>query len=73
MNAYEDIGIEVYETAQRIFEACDAGNDFCHQTGLVFGGTNRIRLTTAGWIAEASHCTENFLNKFDSVAFSRMC
>ncbi len=65
MNKYEEIGIEVYEQAQEIFEACDAGNDFCHQTGLVFGGWNRIKLTPQGWRAFRSDCTEQFLDKFD--------
>ena len=60
----DEMGLGVYETAQEIFEACDAGNDFCHQTGLVFGGTNRIKLTTRGWVAEESHCTEKFLAAF---------
>lgn len=70
---FEEIGIEVWETAQEIFEACDAADDFCHQTGLVFGGTNRIKLTTRGWVAEESHCTEEFLTAFDRIAYTRMC
>jgi hypothetical protein len=64
-NDYELIGIDVYEMAQEIFEACNAGNDFCHQTGLVFGGTNRIKLTTRGWVADRSYCTPQFLAAFD--------
>ena len=72
-NDYELIGIAVYEKAQEIFEACDAGNDFCHQTGLVFGGTNRIKLTKSGWVADSSYCTERFLDAFDRIAYTRMC
>ena len=70
---FESIGIQVYEQAQEIFAACGAADDFCHQTGLVFGGTNRIKLTKRGWIAESSHCTEKFLDAFDRVAYTRMC
>jgi hypothetical protein len=69
----EDIGGEVYETAEEIFEACDAADDFCHQTGLVFGGTNRIKLTRSGWVAEYSHCTEEFLTKFERIVCTRLC
>jgi hypothetical protein len=64
MNNYEEIGIEVYEQAQAIFADCKAENDFCHQTGLVFGGTNRIKLTSRGWIAEPEYCTPLFLMNF---------
>ncbi len=69
----DEMGIGVYETAQEIFEACGVPHDFCHQTGLVFGSTNRIKLTRCGWIAESSHCTEEFLDAFDRVAYTRMC
>lgn len=70
---FEAIGIAVYETAKEIFEDCGAADDFCHQTGLVFGGTNRIKLTARGWQAEESHCTEKFLDAFDCIAYTRKC
>lgn len=70
---FEAIGIAVYEKAKEIFEDCGAADDFCHQTGLVFGGTNRIKLTARGWQAEESHCTEKFLDSFDRIAYTRMC
>jgi len=69
----DDMGVEVYETAQEIFEACGVPDDFCHQTGLVFGGTNRIKLTRSGWVAEHEYCTEEFLDAFDRVVCTRMC
>lgn len=61
---FESIGIGAYEMAEEIFEICGVRHDFCHQTGLVFGSTNRIKLTTRGWVAEESHCTEKFLAAF---------
>jgi hypothetical protein len=70
---FESIGIEVYEQAQEIFEACGVPDDFCHQIGLVFGGTNRIKLTRSGWVAEYSHCTEEFLDKFERIVCTRLC
>ncbi len=63
----EEIGLRVYGQAQEIFAACDAVDDFCHQTGLVFGGTNRIRLTMTGWVADPAYCTEKFLAKFEEL------
>jgi len=67
MDAYEQIGIDVYEQAQGIFYDCKASNDFCHQTELVFGGTNRIKLTAGGWIALTSYCTPQFLAHFNRL------
>lgn len=61
---FEMMGIQVYEMAKEIFDACGAEDDFCHQTGLVFGGTNRIKLTMRGWVAVESHCTARFLAAF---------
>lgn len=70
---YEELGIAVYEKAQEIFEACGVPDDFSHQTGLVFGSTNRIKLTRSGWVADHSYCTEKFLDAFDRVVCTRMC
>ncbi len=69
----DEMGLGVYETAQEIFEDCGAADDFCHQTGLVFGGHNRIKLTARGWVAEESHCTEKFLDAFDCIVYTRKC
>ena len=67
-----EIGADVYEHAQYIFEQCNAGDDFCHQTGLVFGGWNRIKLTARGWIEEESHCSEAFLQAFEKLVYTRL-
>ena len=69
----DEMGLAVYEQAQEIFKACGVPHDFCHQTGLVFGSTNRIKLTIRGWDVESSHCTEEFLDAFDRIAYTRMC
>jgi hypothetical protein len=62
---YSDIGERVADHARRIFEHCGAAGDFClHNSGLVFGGVNRIKLEPWGWIAERSHCTDAFLTAF---------
>lgn len=60
----------VFDAAEIIFGECGAANDFCHQTGVVFGGTNRIVLTTKGWRADRSYCTPEFLEKFDAYMAS---
>ena len=65
MSIYEDVGFEVFEQAQEIFEACGAGNDFAYQSGLVFGGWNRIILTSQGWRADAAYCRPEFLQAFN--------
>ena len=65
MNDYEQIGIDVYEQAEQIFKSCGSGNDFCHQSGLTFGGTNRLTLTAGGWFADPAYCTARFLAAFN--------
>ena len=60
-----DMVDRVHQVAKDIFEACGAVDDFCHQTGLVFGGTNRIILTVHGWEAIRDYCTPRFLAAFD--------
>ena len=69
MNDYEQIGIDTYELAEQIFGLCGAPNDFCHQSELTFGGTNRITLTQWGWQASESHCTAQFLSKFKYLQY----
>lgn len=64
MNDLEEMGVAVYEMAQEIFIKCHAKDDFCHQTGLVFGGTNRITLTKRGWEADQGLCTLDFYSRF---------
>ena len=64
-NRLDDLGEEVYAIAATIFENCGAADDFCHQSGLVFGGTNRIKLTIYGWRADESYCTKRFLAEFN--------
>jgi hypothetical protein len=65
----EEMSLHVQEIALYIFQACGAEDDYCHQTGLVFGGTNRIVLTSWGWRAHKSHCTERFLKEFTEKGF----
>jgi hypothetical protein len=60
----EDCGIDVYETAERIFDDIGMSHDFAHQGGLVFGSVNRIQLTQFGWRADPPYCTEKFLQRF---------
>lgn len=60
-----DTADRIHQVAKDIFEACGAVDDFCHQTGLVFGGTNRIILTVHGWVADRDYCTPQFLAAFD--------
>jgi len=62
-----EIGEAAAYEAATIFARCGAGDDFCHQTGLVFGGTNRIKLTPLGWVADESYCTERFLRQFKAL------
>ena len=61
----EELGVDVHSVAEQIFDECGAADDFGHQTGLVFGGTNRIVLTSLGWRADRSVCTPGFLEAFD--------
>jgi len=65
VNDYEQIGIDAYEIAEQIFQECNVPNDFSHQTGLVFGSTNRIKLTPRGWIADINYCTAAFIERFN--------
>ena len=69
----EDIGIEIVEMAQELFNKCGSIDDFCWQSGLTFGGTNRVTLGINGWIASGSHCTERFLQEFDKHCYTRKC
>lgn len=62
-----DIGSEVFEMAEQIFIWCGAESDFCHQTGLVFGSTNRIILTQRGWQMDRSYCTPKFIENFEAL------
>jgi hypothetical protein len=62
-----DLGCRVLDMAEQIFKWCGAENDFCHQTGLVFGGTNRIILTHRGWEMDRSYCTEKFIEAFEGL------
>ena len=65
---FEEMGELVYCQAQEIFRMCDAEKDFCKQGGgLVFGGTNRVRLQSNGWVAIKSHCTDEFYDKFQAL------
>ena len=61
-----ELGIEVYQIAESIFEDCGQLRDFGIQDagGLVFGGHNRIFLRERGWVASESHCTDNFIAAF---------
>ena len=47
----EAIGSSVMELAFHIFCECGAEGDFCHQRDAVFGSTNRIGLTSSGWLS----------------------
>jgi hypothetical protein len=58
------IGEDVAEQARALFEDCGEPDDYCHQTRLVFGGVNRIKLTRWGWRADAGHCTNRFYDRF---------
>lgn len=62
----EDMGLSMVDIAEVIFKACGYPKDFCHQTGTVFGGWNRIWLTSHGWVADRTSCTPEFLAKFDA-------
>ena len=59
-----EIGMDVFEHAADIFNTCGASDDFCRQTGLVFGGTNRVILSSQGWYADPLYCTERFMAEF---------
>jgi hypothetical protein len=64
---HEDIiGNAVLEQAQSIFEECGYPKDFCVQCakGLIFGGWNRITLTSKGWYAHKESCTPRFYAEF---------
>ena len=63
-DAIFEIGADVLDEASMIFDACDASDDFCHQGGLVFGGTNRVTLGVHGWFADPLYCTPRFLEAF---------
>lgn len=60
-----ELGGDVHEMAEQIFEACGACSDFAYQGNLVFGSTNRIKLTSRGWIADTLYCNPDFLRKFE--------
>jgi len=62
-----DIGERVCDMAREIFEFCGAADDYCHQGGLVFGGTNRIMLNKWGWTADKGLCTARFLDRFEDL------
>ena len=67
MNQQETLGQEVEEIALCIFAACGAESDYCIQTGTVFGGTNRLILSTHGWRIDRGYCTPEFIAKFDAM------
>jgi hypothetical protein len=68
-----DIGIEVAESAMRIFSDCEASSDFCIQTVgsvVVFGGTNRLCFSPfKGFYLDEKFCTENFIKKFNELTY----
>jgi len=66
-DALDDIGYRIFDMAEQIFKWCGAEDDFCHQTGLVFGGTNRIMLTYRGWEMDRSYCSEKFIEAFEGL------
>lgn len=66
MNDY--IAESVQDMARLIFEQCGDPDDYCVQSAswdcIIFGGWNRIKLTSKGWEIFESHCRPEFIAKF---------
>lgn len=64
-----DIDYAVQAMARSIFIDCGAESDYCVQyrgeNVLIFGGTNRLKLTRYGWTIDPSYCTPRFIELFN--------
>jgi hypothetical protein len=65
-NEAHALAFAIADMAHSIFAECGREDDFCIQyaEGLVFGGWNRITLTSQGWYAHKESCTPEFYAKF---------
>ena len=77
------MGAEICRIALSIFAECGAPADFCVQhldskssggsTPLIcFGGWNRVWLSPAGWEASRSHCSKEFISKFENLGIGKV-
>ena len=62
-----EIGADVADLAESIFAECGSRDDFGHQTGLVFGGLNRVILTARGFKMDRSYCSPRFKKRWDEL------
>jgi len=68
----EEILFSVLSIAEDIFSQCTKDPiDFCVQhiddAAIIFGGTNRLIFNRHGWYISESHCTDKFIENFNSI------
>jgi hypothetical protein len=66
----EEIALMVIDRAISLFNDCGQIDDFCVQAigfnCVIFGGVNRVIWgLNVGFWADASYCTEDFIDKFN--------
>jgi hypothetical protein len=64
----DDVAEIVENMARWIFEECGDPEDYCVQSAswdcIIFGGWNRVKLTSKGWTLIEHNCRPEFIAKF---------